>query len=173
MVLPVRIPPLAPACLPRSEELQPGRQRQTAGHFLHLLLQGSFDLTLGILEARDDQVLENLGLVRLQQTGIDLETGHLALAVERDPDEPAPGLPLDPQLGKLLLHLLDAGLYFLRLLHHSHQIFHLVLRFWDTGLTRGSDGHPALLSSCRSSASGRTALTSAPGKTSNNTWTAG
>ena len=65
--------------------------RQAAGELAHLLLQVRVDLGLGVVAGGDDQVLQDLDLVRVGERGVDLDLAHLALAVERDVDHPAAG----------------------------------------------------------------------------------
>ena len=72
-----------------SEQLEARRQSQAAGDLLHLGLRGGLGLALGVLEGGDDQVLQDLGFLRLDQARVDLQAPRLQLAVELDLDEPA------------------------------------------------------------------------------------
>src|SRR3954469_7214760 len=53
-----------------SEQLQSGRQRQAFRDLLHLLLGGAIGLLAGVVEGRDDEVLDDLGLVGIEQRGV-------------------------------------------------------------------------------------------------------
>src|SRR5208283_5135765 len=53
--------------LPLSKQLQPGRQGQSAGQALHLLLQQRLGLAARLAAGGDDQVLDDLLLLRLEQ----------------------------------------------------------------------------------------------------------
>src|SRR5512134_3548169 len=62
------------------EKLQARRQRQTAGHLLHLGLQRRVELAFGIAGRGDNEILEDLRLVRLDEARIDADLLHVALA---------------------------------------------------------------------------------------------
>jgi hypothetical protein len=55
------------------EQLHARRQRQAAGHFLHLFLHDRLGLALRVLRGGDDQVFEDFGFVRFQKARIDLD----------------------------------------------------------------------------------------------------
>src|SRR6266700_4441350 len=59
------------------EQLQARRQRQAAGDVLPLLLHQCLDLAARIRMSGDDEVLDDLRLLRLHQRGIDLDALHL------------------------------------------------------------------------------------------------
>src|SRR5262245_8235656 len=108
----------------QSEQFQAGRKRQTARQALHLLLHRLLDLSLGVVVSGDDEVLEDLGLAGVEQRRIDADARHVAFAGERDRHHAAAGAALDLRALKLGLHVGDAALQRLRLLHHLGEALH-------------------------------------------------
>src|SRR4051812_585944 len=78
-----------------SEQLQSRRERQATGDGAHLLLHKGLDLAAGVGVGGDDQILDDLLFIRLDQTHVDLDALHVALAVEPHCDEAAAGGALD------------------------------------------------------------------------------
>src|SRR5215212_9594426 len=74
-----------------SEQLQPRRQRQALRDLLHLLLGGPVGLLARVVQRRDDEILDDLGLLRDEERGIDAQALRLALGGEDDLDHAAAG----------------------------------------------------------------------------------
>src|SRR5262249_54433389 len=121
---------------------------------------------LGVLGGREDEVLQDLDLRRVDQLGIDLHRAHLALAVERDRDHAAAGLAAHLHTLELGLHLGHAGLHRLGLLHELAEILHS-----SDSPSSGSDGSAAL--SAAGAPRSRTASMTLPGKAAIAAWTSG
>src|SRR5262249_37183320 len=130
------------------------------------------DLGLGILGGGDDEILQDLDLGRIGELGIDLQTLHLAFAVERDLDHAAARLAGHLDALELGLHLRHAALHRLGLLHQLSEILHA----------------SSIPCSCSPAPSGplsgagaevgdgsrsRTASTTLPGKAASAAWTRG
>ena len=106
------------------EQLHSGRQRQAAGQALHFLLHDRFGLAARVAVRSHDQVLDDLGLVRLEQRGVEAHALPLACGRQRDGHEPAAGGAFDLDAVELGLHRLHFGLEFRGLLHQAHEIRH-------------------------------------------------
>src|SRR5690349_2918774 len=66
-------PAMAAGIEETASEREPGRERQTAGQGLHLLLQQCLGLAPGIRMRGDHEVLDDLLFIRLHQRGIDID----------------------------------------------------------------------------------------------------
>src|SRR3954454_448131 len=107
-----------------SEQLQSRRQRQAFRALLHLLLGGAVGLLAGVVQGRDDEILDDLGLVRDEERRVDAQALRLPLGGEDDPHHAAAGRALDLEAVELFLHGLHLLLHGLRLLHDPHQVAH-------------------------------------------------
>src|SRR5262249_54061091 len=72
-------------------------------------------LAVRVVERGDDQVLQHRDVVFRHHLGVDPDRLHLLRAVDDDRHHAAAGVPLDAEVGHLLLQAL---LHLLRLLHH-------------------------------------------------------
>src|SRR5689334_18540906 len=160
-----------PMLSPRSKrQLHAGRQLQPAGQFAHLLGDMAFDALLRIGKGRDDEILEDFGLLGIDERLVELDLAQIALAGERHLNEAAARRSGHLHLIEPRLHLGHLGLHLLRLLHHLAEILH-------------GDCSPSLPSSAPSPASAaaagspapssRTASMRAPGKLSSTARTTG
>src|SRR5262249_42402716 len=93
-----------PATAPILLAGQPPRQADPAGERLHLVLHRSFRLAAGIAERGDEQVLQDLALLRLHQRGIDLDALDVHLGGHAHGDETTAGDAFNLYIGELLLH---------------------------------------------------------------------
>ena len=91
-------------------QIEAGRQVQAAGEFLHLVRRLLLGFCLRIGMRRDDQIFENIRLIRVHQARVDLDTLQLALAAEGHGDHPGCRRALDRHLCQALLHLRYLGL---------------------------------------------------------------
>ena len=112
-----------------SKQLEAGRQRQPAGEALHLVLHHRLRLAARVRMRGDEQVFDDLLLLRLEQRVVDRNTLELALGAQPDGDQGAAGASLDLDLLELRLHLLQLRLQLGCLLHHSHEIGHVGSQF--------------------------------------------
>ena len=81
----------------------------------------------GVVQRRDDEVLEALDVVRVDRLGLDLQAQDVTAAAQRGRDEAAAGRALDDRLGQLLLRRRHLLLHLLGLLH---QLLHVGLAAW-------------------------------------------
>src|SRR4051812_33067042 len=93
-----------------SEQLHAGRQRQAAGKALHLVLQHRLGLATAVGMGRDDQIFDDLLLVRLEQGVVDRHALEVALGAERHHDEATSGSAFDLDRVEFGLHRLHLGL---------------------------------------------------------------
>src|ERR1700733_2687647 len=158
-----------------SGEAQPRRQTQSAGQRLHLFLHRGFRLAPRVIMRRDQQVLEDFALLRLDQRGVDLHRLHFHLGGHAHGDEAATRNTLDLDMAEFFLHRLHLRLQLRRLLHHAEKISHqpfLLYRY--SSLSELSAGSSTLASdSGGSGASLRTSTTLAPGKRASTSLTRG
>ena len=103
---------------------EPAGQSQAAGQLLHLGLGMGGHLLPRVVERSDQQVLENLDLLRIDDRLVELDLLYVALAVQRQLHHAAAGHPGHLDGGELLLHLGHFLLHLLRLLHELADILH-------------------------------------------------
>src|SRR6476469_8907522 len=97
------------------------RDAQTAGHGGHLLLGEFTRGTQGVVDRRDDEVLEHLDIGRVHGAGIDRDAHDFLLARDRCADDTAAGRAYDRGSRELIL---DAQRLALHLLDHLLQVGH-------------------------------------------------
>src|SRR5262249_36894483 len=106
----------------RSEQLEPGRQREAAGEFFHLVLQQGFRLAPRIGMGGDDQVLGDLALLSLPRARTDREALELPLGGEPHLDEVPTRRALDLDAVEFGLERLHLRLKLRRLLCQIEKI---------------------------------------------------
>src|SRR5262245_3027992 len=107
----------------------------------------------------DDEVLEDFALAGIEQRRIDADGRHVAFAGDRHRHHAAAGAALDLRSLKLGLHIGDAALQRLRLLHHLGEVLHQLVPS-----SLNSSGASLSGPSGAGSGTGRTAVMRAPGK---------
>src|SRR6516165_190827 len=107
-----------------SKQLQPRRQRQPASERLHALLQQHLELAARVRVRGDDQVLNNVFLVRLEQRLVKLGYPHFALAGKLQRQQSAAGNAFDFDAVEFRLHRFHFRLELSRLFHQPEKISH-------------------------------------------------
>src|SRR3954453_13198054 len=120
----VRRSPRRPEGGGSERQLQSAGQSQPAGQLLHLGLGMGGHFLPGIIERRDEQVLQDLDLLRIDNRLVELDLFYVPLAVQRQLHHAAAGHPGHLDGGELLLHLGHLLLHLLCLLHQLADIFH-------------------------------------------------
>src|SRR5258706_5433850 len=96
--------------------LQPRRQSHPGGKRSHFFLHRGFDLARGVVERRNEEVLQHLAISR--ERGIDAHAAHLVLAGHHHLHHARARLAFDFERAQLLLHAAHVLLHHLCLLHH-------------------------------------------------------